>query len=108
MPFTTIATSSPLPAAAPGSNYVDISIASLTAAQANASSPVIAANSERRVLMINPPADCVLRISAGAGRGWPLYGNVPNSISGEECPTNALYVTGLATGVALTIWEAQS
>lgn len=85
---------------------MDVSIASISSTQASATDPVLASNVDRRVLMINPLADCTLRITAGAGRGWPLYGGVPNSISGEECPTNALYISGLATGAALTIWEA--
>lgn len=100
-----VSVSAPLPSMAPGSAFVDVSIASLSAGQVAGTASIIGANPARKSLMINPPADCVLTLSSGAVRGLPLFGGVANSITGQECPTNALYVSGLSTGAALTIWE---
>lgn len=85
----------------------DVSIAALSAGQAAGTTAVLVSAVGRKGLMFNPPADCLLKISTAAGAGgWPLYGGVPNSIVGQPCPTNALYITGLATGQAVGIWEA--
>jgi hypothetical protein len=89
-----------------GVTYADVSIASMTANQAAGTDPARAANAARRALMINPPSDCMLAIAPGATRGWPLFANVPNTIVGQECPTNVLYLIGLTTGAAVSIWEA--
>lgn len=92
--------------ARPGLAYADHSVSSLSAGQAAGTTTVLAANSARKALMINPPADCFLAIAGGATAGWPLFANVPNLISGQECPSNALFVVGLSTAAILTIWEA--
>lgn len=97
--------SSPIVSRAPGTLYTDVSVASLSAGQAAGTSTIIAANANRKSLMVNPPADCFLAISSGATAGWPLFAGVPNIITGQECPTNALYVDGLTAATALTVWE---
>lgn len=91
-----------------GHEFADVSVASLSAGQAAGTTTVLAANASRKALMVNPPADCTLLIASAAGstQGYPLFGNVPNTITGQECPTNALYVYGLSAANALTIWEA--
>ncbi len=83
------------------------SIAALTAGQAAGTDPILAANANRSAIKIVPPADCLLRtVSGGSGVGGiPLFGGVPNEFSGQSCPMGALYITGLAAGAALTIWE---
>lgn len=81
--------------------YADRSVSSYAAA-----TPVVAENSSRRILKIVPPADCLLTLTSGAAFGEPLYGGVANTFEGNECPANALYITGLTAGVAITIWEA--
>lgn len=88
-----------------GSSYAPASIV-LSAGQAAGTSPVLPANTGRKALMINPPSDCSLTVSPGSTSGWPLVGRAANSASGEDCPTNALYVYGLVAGQTLTIWEA--
>lgn len=89
-----------------GSAFVDRSIVALTAQQAAGTDPVLAANPARRALQIVPPAACMLRLASGAAGGVPLRGDQPNQLAGPSCPTNALYVTGLAAGALLTILEA--
>lgn len=85
--------------------YVDVSVTSLSSGQAAGTATVIGANTLRKSLMINPPADCILTLASAASTGWPLFGGVPNTISGVECPANALFVVGLSAGAALTVWE---
>jgi hypothetical protein len=89
-----------------GALYTEQSIPALSAGQAAGTSTVLAANADRKALMIVPPANCALSIESGAAGGWPLFGGVPNTISGQECPLNALYLVGLAADAAVTIWEA--
>lgn len=91
---------------AAGSNFASQSIASLSAGQAAGTSAILAANANRTAIKIVPPADCTLAIASGASVGIPLFGGVANEFSGGDCPTNALYVTGLTAGAAITIWEA--
>lgn len=83
------------------SNYLDRSVASYSAA-----TPVLTSNASRRALKIVPPADCLLTLSSGAAMGLPLYGGVDNTLEGNECPENTLYITGLTAGVSILIWEA--
>lgn len=91
----------------PGLEWVDVTIASLSSGQAAGVAAVLSGNADRKGLMINPPVDCLLKIAtADDAGGWPLYGGVPNSIVGQSCPTNALYLTGLSAGQAVAIWEA--
>ncbi|GGO95075.1 hypothetical protein [Stakelama pacifica] len=95
------------PTASVAVNYADRSIAALTAGQAAGTSAILSPHSRgtRRALMIVPPSDCVLTIASGAETGVPLFGNLPNRVSGSDCPANELFVSGLAEGDALTIWE---
>ncbi len=97
----------PFVAALPTTFASTSSIPSLTANQAAGTAPILAANPNRTAIKIVPPADCLLRVvSGGSGVGGiPLFGGVPNDFSGQDCPMGALYITGLATGAALTIWE---
>lgn len=88
-----------------GLGFADQSVTSLSAAQAAGTDPVLPVNVNRKALKIVPPSDCTLKIGT-SGAGIPLFGGVPNEFSGGDCPTNALYITGLSTGVAVTIWEA--
>lgn len=83
------------------------SIASLSSGQAAGTTAILAANPDRTAIKIVPPADCLLRVTSGGSGvgGIPLFGGVPNEFSGHDCPMGALYITGLATGAALTIWE---
>lgn len=94
-----------LPLGGGGLTYTDVSVGSLSAGQAAGTATVIAANASRKALMINPPADCILTIASAATKGWPLFANVPNTITGQECPTNGLYVYGLSAAASLTMWE---
>lgn len=90
---------------AAGSAFTDRSVGSLSAGQAAGTAEILAANPNRKALKIVPPADCTLKISNG-GAGIPMFGGVANEFSGGDCPTNALYVTGLSVGVAVAVWEA--
>lgn len=87
----------------------DKSIAALSTAQATGTNPVVTVTDGmvRKSLKIIPPTDCLLRlVSAGSGVGGvPLFGGIANEFSGPDCPAGPLYITGLPTGAALTIWE---
>lgn len=89
-----------------GNRFRDVSVASVSAAQAAGTATVVDVNRARVALVIVPPVDCLLKLSAAGSSGLPLYGGVPNSFVGEECPTNPLYISGLSVGQAVTIWEA--
>ena len=87
-----------------GLPYTNATIASLTANQVAGTDPILTASAIRRGLVINPLANCGLTLSAGGPVLWPLFANVPNSFSGLDCPTNALYLTsGLTAATALSI-----
>lgn len=101
-------TGSPVNVAPTSLSYTDVSVASLSTAQAAGTAAVLNPNAIRRALVIVPPADCTLRLastSLGSG-GMPLYGAIPNVFIGGECPSNAIFITGLATGQSVVIWEA--
>lgn len=100
------ATGGTLLVASNGLTYADVSVASLTSGQAAGTNAVIGVNASRKALAINPPADCILRLSGSAAAGMPLYGGIPNVFVGPECPTNALFISGLSAGQSVTIWEA--
>jgi hypothetical protein len=87
--------------------FADVSVASLSAARAAGTTSVIAANPARRVLAITPTNDGRLYIASAAGNGfyWPLYAGVTRVLSGADCPTNALFVTGQTAGTALPMAE---
>lgn len=88
----------------PGTFFTRAEQVTLSAEQAAATAPLLARNDLRRVLVVVPPADAFLRI--GSTDSYPLYAGVPNEFEGARCPTNALYVTELSEGDALTIWES--
>lgn len=88
-----------------GAAFTNQSVSALTSQQAAGSSSVLPVNVNRKALKIVPPSDCTLKIGT-SGAGIPLFAGVPNEFSGGDCPTNELYITGLSTGVAVTIWEA--
>lgn len=89
-----------------GAFFTDRSIASLSSGQAAGTSSIIGANANRTALKIVPPVDCTLLISSSVATGIPLFGGVSNDLSGSDCPTNTLYLRGLTTGAAVSIWEA--
>lgn len=90
------------PGSSSGLTYTDASIPSLSANQVAGTTSILAANAARKALVINPPADCGLSLTAGGPVIWPLFGGVPNSFSGQDCPKNALFLTtGLTAGQAL-------
>jgi hypothetical protein len=99
-----VLTGYPLPDS--GLAYTDVSVPALSSQQASGAASICAANLDRRVIKVIPPLDCTLTISATSAGGVPLYGGVSNELSGANCPTNALYIRGLNTGAALTIWES--
>lgn len=88
-----------------GSLFVDQSITSLSSGQAAGTSSVLAIKTDRKSLKIVPAADCTLKLGT-SGLGIPLFAGVANEFSGGNCPTNALYITGLTVGASVTIWEA--
>lgn len=91
----------------PGTGFADVSVAALSAARAAGTTSVIVANANRRVFAITPAADGRLYIASAAGNGfyWPLYAGVTRVLSGADCPTNALFVTGQTAGTALPMAE---
>lgn len=99
--------SNPLPVTAVAPTYTVQNITSLSAGQAAGTAPILAANTNRRGLIIVPPADCRLKITndGSTATGYPLYANAPNEIYLPGVPANALYIVGLSAGVTITIWE---
>jgi hypothetical protein len=89
-----------------GLRYIDRSVAALSAGQAGGTASVLSANPRRVGLVVVPAADASLLIAAGAARGVPLIGALPNTFMGTEAPTNELFLSGLLTGQGVTIWEA--
>lgn len=92
---------------APGLSYNDESV-TLSSGQAAGTTAVIAENMGRRAIKFIPPTDCRIQLASGgdADTGVPIFADVEYSWVGGECPINALFVTGLSEGDALTIWEA--
>ncbi|MEO7691301.1 MAG: hypothetical protein ABIS51_18600 [Sphingomonas sp.] len=88
------------------SNFTSLTIGSLTANQAAGTDPIIPLDLDRRILVIVPPADCLLSLTPGGVGDFPLIGGVPNDLAGQLCPVNALYVVGLAAAARLPIWRA--
>jgi len=79
----------------------------LSATQAAGTASVIAANANRRVFAITPTNDGRLYTASAAGNAfyWPLYAGVTRVLSGADCPTNALFVTGQTAATALPMAE---
>jgi lipoprotein-anchoring transpeptidase ErfK/SrfK len=94
-------------ASAPGTPFTDKTVAALSAAQAAGTTAAIVANPQRRVFAITPTNDGRLYIASAAGNGfyWPLYAGVTRVLSGQDCPTNALFVTGQTVATALPMAE---
>lgn len=97
---------SPLSVSPVAQSYVDKTVPAIAASQASGTSAVIGVNAARKAVVIVPPADCTLCIASGATSGVPLYGGIPNSFVGSECPANALFISGLTAGQSVVIWEA--
>jgi len=92
--------------AQPASTFADQTVASLSAQQAAGTASIIAANPNRHAFAITPASDGKLCIgTGGAGFCWPLIAGITKALSGPDCPTNALYVTGQTAGTALPIAE---
>jgi hypothetical protein len=91
----------------PGTAFADVSVASLSSGQAAGTSSVIASNVNRKIIAITPANDGRLYIASAAGNGffWPLYAGVTRTLSGADCPTNALFVTGQTVDTALPMAE---
>lgn len=83
-------------------DYSNASIVTLTTSQATGIDPIIAQDTGRRGLKIQPPANCLLLLSSASATGIQLVGGFPNGFDGG----NALYVSGLSTGDTLVIWTA--
>jgi len=94
------------PAGIAGSNYTDKTITALTAEQAAGREPILPANPARRALMIRPPDKSDVVITPEAPRGWLMIRDADNHLTGPNCPTNAIYITGLVAGVEVIVWEA--
>lgn len=94
-------------AAESGTLFSDVSIASLSVGQAAGTSPILNANPNRRQFTITPGQDGGLYVAAAsAGKFfWPLNAGLTLSLSGSDCPTNALYVSGQAANSALLMVE---
>lgn len=88
-----------------GITYVAQTV-TLNSGQASGANPVLVANSARRGLILKAPKDCAIALHSGATEGTiNLYAGVTEQLIGPECPRNALYVFGLATGDKLLIEE---
>jgi len=96
-----------LKTAAAATSFTDRTVAPLSLTQAAGTASVIAANATRKVFAITPTTDGRLYIASAAGNGfyWPLYAGVTRVLSGAECPTNALFVTGQTAATALPMAE---
>jgi hypothetical protein len=88
---------------------------SLSAGQAAGTSVLIAANANRTSLVIgnNTATDATVHISdASGGYGMPLPAGGVIAFGGHgiqggpACPTNAIYVGGLAAADKVTVWES--
>lgn len=86
--------------------YADRTVVSLTANQASGVDPVLLANSNRRGLKMQPLIDCTYWIATGATTGFLLVGGYENTLKGQECPANDIFVRGLTAGTPLLILEA--
>lgn len=92
-----------------GQAFADVSVASLSNEQAAGTTAVIAANPNRTGFAITPNADGRLYFTGPAsadGPYFPLYLGVTRTLTGGDCPTGALYVTGQAAASKLRMGEA--
>lgn len=87
--------------------YLDKSITSLSSGQAAGTTAVIPANPRRKLFAITPVSDGGLYLASFAtGKFFfPLYAGVTKLLTGPDCPTNAMFVTGQAQGAALPMAE---
>lgn len=87
-------------------------VVTLTAGQAAGTDPILPANLNRTTLVAGNATATAARLdvaAVGAGEGMPLpAGGIVGfgQRGGPTCPTDALYVGGLAETDKLTIWEA--
>ena len=90
-----------------GTALTDRTVPALSAGQAAGTASVIDSNPARRAIMITPVNDGRLYIASAVGAGfyWPLYAGVTKSLTGADCPTNTLFVTGQPAGATLAIAE---
>lgn len=89
--------------------FIDRTVASLSSGQAAGTASVIAANTARLSLILRAEKDCAIAFESGAAAGViSLYAGLPRTLTGADCPANALYVLGLATADRLIIKEATS
>jgi len=86
--------------------FADKSVASLSANQAAGTEEVISSNPQRKSIAITPVNDGKLYLKSGAtGFFWPVYAGVTKALSGNDCPTNALFITGQTVSSTLAIAE---
>lgn len=92
-----------------GLPYTDVSVASLSAGQAAGTALVQPANPTRKGLAIVPNADGRLYYTGSAtadGVYHSLYAGVHKVLTGPDCPTGAIYVTGQVASTKLRMGEA--
>lgn len=87
----------------PGVSYTDITVGSLSAGQAAGTSSVVAADATRKLFAITPASDGRIYVASSAGAGFyiPIYAGVTRILSGPDCPTNAIFVTGQTVSTPL-------
>ena len=88
-----------------GLQYSDVSI-TLTTQQAAGTAAILAANPARKALVIVPPNVATLTLAGNLTSGLPLQGLTLNTFPPSICPTNQLFVRGLAAGDVVTILQA--
>lgn len=89
--------------------YVDVSVPALTAGQASGAESVVGANEYRRGVAFMPNADGRLYYTGPAAADGPyysLYAGVTRTLTGADCPSGAIYVTGQTAGTKLRIGVA--
>lgn len=79
------------------------SIVPITAAMVAGTEPVLAANPNRRGLIIKPPGPCTVSYHAGEDEG--IVSGLEFEKSGPACPKNAIYLHGLIEGAQVRIEE---
>jgi len=74
--------------------------------QADGTESVIPEGSGRNSLKIVPPSKCYLTLKPGDTAGIPLFAGVANEFSGVQCPSNPLFIYGLAKDDVVVVWSA--
>jgi len=88
-----------------GVTFSNRSLGSLTTAQAAGTDPILAANSNRRSLIVKTTKQCSFSFHTGESEG--MIDGPAFERSGPACPRNALYVHGLSAGDTIRIEEGE-